>query len=217
MKTLVITGVSRGIGRATTELFLKEGWRVIGLSASGNEPVKHQNLEVHKVDISVSADIERFAKKLLDSSVKIDVLINNAGINIDNSKVISLTSLRKTLEVNLIGLIDLTERLIPAITKGGHIINLSSGLGSLTDTHDANYPAYRISKVAINMYTRTLAHRLEEERITVSSADPGWVKTDMGTEAAPKFPVEAASDLYSLATTKVEPGCFWKEGRRLEW
>jgi NAD(P)-dependent dehydrogenase (short-subunit alcohol dehydrogenase family) len=217
MKVALITGVSRGIGKATAEKFLNEGWYVIGLSASGNYPMRHENIIVRKTDLSNPVSIKRFIENIEDSKQRIDVLINNAGVSLDKSSIVLIEILKKTLEINLIGLIELTEKLIPLINNGSHIINLSSGLGSLSDATNSYAPSYRISKTAINMYTRTLASRLRDRNITVSSIDPGWVKTDMGGNGAPRDASDAAEDIFELATSKVESGYFWHQGRKKAW
>jgi NAD(P)-dependent dehydrogenase (short-subunit alcohol dehydrogenase family) len=218
MKNVLITGVSRGIGKALAEKFLKKGWSVIGASTSGASPIDHQALRVHKLDLLETNSIRAFAEKIINAASPIDVLINNAGIAIDSGNAgISTDALRKTLEVNLIGLIDLTERLLPLIPGGGHIINMSSGLASLTEGSGAFAPAYSISKVGVNMYTRALAGRLAGKGITVSSVDPGWVRTDMGGTGAPRDPSEPAEEIFKLATSKVDTGCFWHRDKKRSW
>lgn len=217
MKNVIITGASRGIGKAISEKFLNEGWKVIGISAKGNSSIQNKNFEIHKVDLSNSNDIKQFAGYMRNSKIRIDVLINNAAISADSGSAISIDTLRKTLEINLIGAIDLTEQLLPYITSNGHIINLSSGLGSLAGATNESYPAYRISKVAINMYTRTLAARLSSKHITVSSVDPGWVKTDMGGSSAPRHVAEPADEIFELAISKIESGFFWHRMKKVTW
>ena len=216
MKKVLITGASRGIGKATAEKFLSEGWFVIGTSTSGKASLKHQNLKVYKLDLSNPKSIQEFIEKI--SKEKIDVLINNAGIYLDSDTFpLKRGVLQQTLDVNLIGPIELTENLIPFINSDGHIINMSSPMGSITEISGSDSPAYRISKLAINMYTRTLATELRGKGIIVSSMDPGWVKTDMGGKNAPRDPSEPAKEMFELATSKVEPGYFWHKGKKRSW
>ena len=219
MNRVLITGVSRGIGRAVADKFLQEGWSVIGTSTSGTSPIEHSALTVHVLDMLDPKSIKKFTDRIIGSEKGINVLINNAGISVTNDgpQFIAIDSLRTILEVNLIGLIDLTERLLPLILKGGHVINMSSGLASLTESSGTYAPAYSISKVALNMYTRILAGRLEGKEVTVSSIDPGWVRTDMGGSAAPRDPSEPAEEVFSLATSKVDSGNFWHRGRTRSW
>ena len=218
MKTVVITGTSRGIGKAIARKFLDEGWKVIGTSTTGKSPLINVNLQMYALDLTRIDQILSFSATLEGTKGTIDVLINNAGISLPgDTEHFSLEVLRQTLEVNLIGLITLTEALLPVILDGGHIINMSSGLASLTEDMGTWSPAYSISKAAVNKYTKHLADVLQARRIIVSSFDPGWVRTDMGGMNAPRDPSEPAQELFQLATAKVESGFFWKGGRKRTW
>ncbi len=219
-KNVLITGVSRGIGRALAEKFLKEGFSAVGTSTSGLSDIKNRNLTVLRLDLSKPQSIKDCADNIKSLNKKFDILINNAGIALDmEDDHADIDKLRKTLEVNLIGLIDFTTKILPQINKGGHILNASSHAGSLsatTEDDDYFYPAYRISKAALNMYTRTLAIQLKD-KIIVSSFHPGWVKTDMGGMDADMTPEEAAEYIYKLAVSKVKSGQFWFKGKNFEW
>lgn len=220
MKTVVITGTTRGIGRALANKFLDEGFKVIGTSTSGETDIEDSNFEIVKLDLTNPESIVDATNQIIKKADSIDVLINNSGVNFEDWDVveIDMSVLRKTLEVNLIGLIDFTEKLIPNISDNGQIINISSRVGSLTQNHTANSadnPSYRISKTALNMYTKILGARLKG--ITVSSVHPGWVKTEMGGEDAPREPEEAAEQIYKLATTPHPTGKFWFDGKEFPW
>lgn len=227
MKIVLITGISRGIGRALAEKYLNEGWKVIGTATSGDLDLEHKNLSFYLLDLTSSESIKSCADAIARSDAKIDILHNNAGTLEDDSEThITIEKLRKTLEVNVIGTIDFTERIIPAMSTDGHIVNTSSAAGSLGDMehienshHPYQYPAYKISKAALNMYTRTLANRLKHEGsgIIVSSVHPGWVRTDMGGNEAPISPEEAADDLFKLATSPPATGQFWYKGKKYPW
>ena len=194
MKTVLITGIGRGIGKALAQKFLAEGWQVSGTSQTGSVDYSNANLKVFQLDLTSTDSIEKCAEAIASdmskSGAKVDILINDAGALFDDedTKLIA-DKLRKTLEVNLIGTADFTERIIPMINNEGHTIFMSSAAGSLIEMDDIesshfpyHYPAYKISKCALNMYMRTLAARLKHEgtNIIVSSVHPGWVKTDMG-------------------------------------
>lgn len=222
MKTILITGVGRGIGKALTQKFLQEGYFVIGTFLSGR-PDPHENLKDFSLDLSNPASIASCTTAITHFGKKIDILINCAGILADEDETtVVVDKLRETLEVNLIGTIDFTERLIPLIKKSGHIVNISSTAGSLALTgqmashFEGHYPAYKISKAALNMYTATLAKRLED-RLTVSSVHPGWVKTDMGGEDADLTPEQAADGIYQVAISKPATGGFWFAGESVPW
>src|SRR3989338_7412559 len=187
MKIVLITGIWRGIGKALANKFLAEGYEVLGATQDGTCPYSNKNLTIYKLDLTSPELIKDCAEKIGNAGKKIDILINNAGVLLDDEKTkVSVDDLRKTLEVNLIGTIDFTEHIIPLMNKDGHIVSISSQAGSLNDvenfTHShapLRYPAYKISKAALNMYARTLALRLENEQtgIVVSSVHPGWGKT----------------------------------------
>ncbi|MEQ1500389.1 MAG: SDR family NAD(P)-dependent oxidoreductase, partial [Parcubacteria group bacterium] len=113
MKILLITGASRGIGRATAQKFLDMGDFVIGTSTSGESALKHDNLVMVKLDLSKSESIKECVKNIEKLGKKIDILINNAGINVEDweETVLDVSRLRETLEVNLIGMVDFTEQI----------------------------------------------------------------------------------------------------------
>ena len=218
MKTVVITGASRGIGKATAEHFLEAGWCVLG-TATAAGGWTHERLSWIIMDLRDTRSIKAAAETILERG-PIQVLINNAGY-LDRSEkdfeeqIIDVDVLRKTLEVNVIGTIDFTERLLPAIERGGHIISLGSNMGSIGGAMSSDSPSYRISKAALSMYTRVLASRLRASDVTVSIVSPGWVKTDMGGAGASREPAEAAEDIFRLATSEVPTGRFWREGKEL--
>ncbi|MBI2674627.1 MAG: SDR family NAD(P)-dependent oxidoreductase [Candidatus Yanofskybacteria bacterium] len=226
MKTIIITGASRGIGLATAKKFLAEGWCVIGTYLNTSIPLQDDNLIAIQYDQSNSESIAKAVTQIKETSPHIDALINNAGILLDaNDKTADSVKVRKTLEVNVVGIIDLTEQLLSLFQKGSHIVNLNSGYGSISAPilDDETSAGYRISKAALNMYTRHLAFRLEPRGVIVSSLAPGWVKTDMGysgvteTEGPDRTPEQAADDIFQLVTTIKESGQFWRLGKKTEW
>ena len=223
MKTVLITGVGKGIGLALKEKFLFEGWFVFG-TYQVVKPVSDENLLSFPLDLSSPQSISKCAQAIRVTGKIISILINNAGILTDEEETTVLVAkLRETLEVNLVGTIDFTEQVISALEDNGHIINISSTAGSLeleisARSHFPNhYPAYKISKTALNMYTRTLATRMKDQDIVVSSVHPGWVKTDMGGPEADISPEEAAEYIYEFAITHPETGGFWFKSEKLPW
>lgn len=217
MRRVLITGSSRGIGLATAKKFLNEGWQVLGASTKTNDVIKHNNYKHYLLDLNNPESINICTNKILKDNSQIDVLINCAGISFepDESTKFSVLALRKDLEVNLIGTINFTEKIIPIIKASGQILAVSSMMSSLVGYTEDDYPAYRISKTALNMYIKTLAHRLKS--ITVSAFDPGWVKTDMGGSDATREPEIPANEIYALMNTKHKTGQFWFEGKIRSW
>ncbi len=224
VKTILITGVDKGIGRALARKFLDEKYIVIGTYLSDQPDFSDKYFSCYPLDLSSSASIVSCIKEIDKAKHRFDVQINNAGALFDEEETeVVISKLRQTLEVNLIGTIDFTERMLSHINPGGHIINISSTAGSLelagtgASHYPYHYPSYKISKAALNMYTRTLAPRLEKKDIVVSSVHPGWVKTDMGGTEAELTPEEAAELIFEFASTHPETGRFWHAGEPVPW
>ena len=131
MKTIVITGASRGIGLATATKFLEEGWRVIGTYNKTRIPIENTNCISIQLNQGDTTNIKHAVEEIKQKAHQIDVLINNAGITLDwVEPQINLEKIRKTFEVNLFGVIDLTEQLLPKILASSHIINIDSSYGA---------------------------------------------------------------------------------------
>ncbi len=215
MKTIIVTGCSRGIGEAIAAHLAAAGHQVIGTSTDGKATLKY--VKVFPLDLSNPISIKKFHQSV--SNQRIDVLINCAAILLEkwNNPQINMDQLKQTFDVNVFGLIELTEKLIPQINKGGHIINFSSGWGAICNNNvDEFAPHYKLSKAAVNMYTLLLARRLEGS-ITVSAIDPGWVRTDMGGKNASRKPEEVVPEILRLIEKDVPSGRFWKNNRERSW
>lgn len=197
MKTGIITGCSRGIGFAITNLLTENlNYKIIGTSTSGTSPITKSNFETYQLNLSKSDSIDNFIKKI--ENTKIDFLINNAGILLENwnDASINIEQLKQTFNVNLFGTIEITEKLIPNFKKDGQIVNITSDWGSFSEKNfDEFQPHYKMSKAALNMYTKLLAKRLEKQQIIVSALDPGWTQTDMGGNEASRKPNDVATDV----------------------
>jgi len=225
MKTVVITGASRGIGLATAKKFLAEDWQVIGTYLDKSVPIEDSNFISIQYDQSNPESIARVANQIISLAPRLDALVNNAGILIDaNNDFVDPIKLRKTLEVNIIGVVDFTERLLPLLGENSHIVNMASGHGQLSRPVDDEFATgYRISKAALNMYTHHLAFRLKSRSVVVSSIAPGWIQTDMGYSIASEIqkpnrtPEQAADDIFQLVTTVKESGHFWEYGKKIGW
>lgn len=154
----------------------------------------------------------------------VDILVNNAGIAIDGSEhrasTPDLTKVQRTLETNLFGAWRCAEAAIPIMRARGYgrIVNLSSTMASLELTVTPSSPAYRVSKVGLNMLTRVLAAEVERDGILVNAASPGYTRTDMSPDA--ERPVEAGADTpVWLATLSDDgpTGGFFYDREPLAW
>ncbi|MCR4327951.1 MAG: SDR family NAD(P)-dependent oxidoreductase [Patescibacteria group bacterium] len=220
MKTVLITGGSRGIGKALVQRFLSEGYFVIGTSTKGVTDITHENLLVVQLDLMSPESIRNCADKILNIKKTVDILINNAAAlwteRVGDTMELQVDILRKTLEVDLIGVIDFTLRIVPIMSQGGHIINISSRQGSLHYVHEMKNPSYQISKAGLNMFTKVLSCQLKDT-ITVSSVHPGAVLSGLAAADANMLPEESANYIYDLAISKSKTGQFWFKGEPFPW
>lgn len=220
MKTVLITGIGRGIGKALAQKFLSEGYFVIGTSTNGTSLISNENLITVPLDLANSENIKNCVEKILNLKKPIDILINNAGVILSEKEndrdTINMDTLRKVLEINLIGTIDFTLQIVPIINKGGHIVNISSRQGSLNYVFEIKHPTYQISKAGLNMFTRVLSFQLKD-KIIVSSVHPGAVLTRLAASDANMKPEEAAGYIYQTAISNPKTGQFWFKGESFPW
>ena len=238
----LVTGANKGIGFEIARVLADQGMQVILGSRNlerGKQAVsdlKDQGLDVDllEIDVSKSESISSAVKTLVETYDRLDVLINNAGIlhrdeGLGSSTVLGVpgTILKETFETNFFGLIDLTQQLVPMLKKSsnGRIVNVSSILGSLEKAleREAQGPsgtpfAYNASKAAVNAFTIHLAGALRQYGISVNSAHPGWVRTDMGSQQAPLSIEEGARTIVDLALDKSgSTSKFIHLGEELPW
>lgn len=210
---------------ATAKLFLTRGWKVVGTFNDNPIPLDNHLLITVQLDLSTTESIRAAVEGIKASVSSVDVLINNAAVvDGDHDDRVLLARIRRAFEVNLFGLIDFTESILPLLRAGSHIINLDSNYGSFSCPIDNELEVgYRLSKAALNMYSRILAFRLRDRGIIVSSLDPGWCNTDMGwavaSETGKPFrePEDAANEIVQLVTTVKESGHFWRFGNVRDW
>ena len=220
-KSIIVIGASRGIGLALSKQLLNMGNSVIGTSRKGaiNE-IQEKDFKVYKLDLTNPKSIHQFSESIEKSNQKIDLLINNAGIGPDlNRSLPDSTTFDSTFDVNVKGIVFLTEQLIKSIKKGGRILNVSSKMGSIDNCQSFDSVAYRMSKSALNMYTKILSNRLPE--IKVAAIHPGWVKTTIVNEErnGRLTPKESAEKIIDYLENRFEDGDFWdaESDGKIEW
>ena len=231
-KTAVITGAGRGIGKAIATAFAHAGACsivVVRDRTAGENLVRELQDHGLKADFAVAdvtdaAQISMLVLDIIQRYPVIDVLVNNAGIFLDDDRAMRPSQidplvLQRTLDVNLFGPIRICNAFAPHIPQGGRIINVSSTMGQFAGEADGYGPAYSISKAALNMYTQLLAADLRERSIMVDSFHPGWVKTDMGGPKASVEPQEAARTALFLASRPLsdQTGLFWRDCEVIDW
>jgi NAD(P)-dependent dehydrogenase (short-subunit alcohol dehydrogenase family) len=221
-KRVLITGASRGIGFALTKLFLEKGYEVIGTCRNGKiDNLSHPNLDVIELDLSHSSSIREVAE-ILKKKSKIDILINNAGIGPDfDLDLPTEESFKQTFDVNVTGTVLFTESLIEIINQGGSIVNISSEMGSIENCKRFDSVAYRMSKSALNMYTKILSNRLKAS-LRVVSIHPGLVRTSIAESNIDNGrlpPEESAIKLFEYIISDFETCTFWdvESQSKLDW
>ena len=211
MSTILITGTSQGIGHALTRLLLINGYSVIGTNTTGIDNINENNYKSFALDLSNLDSIDAFEKKLRIENIKIDILINNAGIGPDlDFDLPEETSFKKTFDVNVTGTTFFTEQMLQYLNIGGKIVNISSKMGSVDVCEKSDSVAYRMSKAALNMYTKILSNRLEGKQF-VASVHPGWVRTNISKSNinGRLSPEESAQKIFEFITSDFKTGTFW--------
>ena len=210
-KTILITGTSQGIGHAFTKLLLINGYRVIGTNTTGIDNINENNYKSFALDLSNLDSIAAFEKNFQLDNIKIDILINNAGIGPDlDFDLPEETSFKKTFDVNVTGTTFFTEQMLQYLNVGGKIVNISSKMGSVDVCEKSDSVAYRMSKAALNMYTKILSNRLEGKQL-VASVHPGWVRTNIAKSNVNGrlSPEESAQKIFQFITSDFKTGIFW--------
>lgn len=221
-KTAIVTGASKGIGRALSEALLGQDFEVIGTSRSGAVPIEHKQFRAMKLDLTNQESIKDFTDSLKALDQPIDLLINNAGVGPDlRNPLPDEISFEQTFNVNVKGTVLLTESIIEMVKKGGMIINVSSKMGSVSNCVRSNAVAYRMSKSALNMYTKILSNRYNGI-YKIASIHPGWVKTTIAPDNiknATLTPEESAAKMMDFILSEFKHGVYWdvESNRELEW
>ncbi len=182
----IVTGGSRGIGRAIVEILAASGMEVIFTyrdnTAAANEVVSAnpgKKISAEKVDVRDSAACAAFVEKIADRAGKIDLLVNNAGVVRDNLlAMLADDDVKAVLDTNVTGTFNMTRAVAPFMIskRRGKIINISSVSGEKGGRGQTNYAA---SKGAINAFTKSLAVELAPRNITVNAVAPGVIETEM--------------------------------------
>lgn len=230
-KIAVVTGALKGLGQETAKELLLKGYKVI---IAGRDEKRGQVVESEmkafgdvtflKLDVSNTVSIDVFVSAVLDGFGTIDVLVNNAGIFPDREAKLTSAELSREMisafGTNAVGPFLLIEKFLPVMQKKGHgrIVNVSSGMGQLSHMGTGS-PAYRMSKVALNGVTKYFLASTRNSDVLINSVCPGWVKTDMGGEKAPRTPAEGAAGIVWAATLpKGGPnGGFFRDSEPLEF
>lgn len=203
-RVALVTGANRGLGEAVAHALAKAGATVAvgSRELAGGEVVARAiggRAFAVGLDVADDASCRRAVAEVLERAGGLGVLVNNAGIVLDDgvsTEQLPLDHFDQTVRVNLRGPLLLTQLALPSMRRAGwgRIVNVSTGLSRLVDGMDGGWPAYRMSKVALNALTRNLSAELPAS-IKVNAVDPGWVKTRMGGPNATREIAEGADTI----------------------
>jgi NAD(P)-dependent dehydrogenase (short-subunit alcohol dehydrogenase family) len=238
-KVALVTGANKGIGFEVARQLAEQGMTVLlgarnverGEEAAAKLRDENFDAQFIRLDIGDAATHQSAAQFIEEKFGKLDVLVNNAGIALDAGEKPSEVSqdlLRQTFDTNFFGAIAVTQAFLPLIKKSdaGRIVNVSSGLGSLTQNSDPNWEffqvkplAYNASKTALNAFTVILAHELKDTDIKVNSADPGFTATDLNGHQGYKTVEQGASIITDLAVLSDDgaTGSYFDDRGVLPW
>ncbi|PTY35985.1 hypothetical protein BGP77_01280 [Saccharospirillum sp. MSK14-1] len=236
-KVFLVTGGNKGIGNAIVRQLASAG-HTLYLGARNVEAGQQAAAELQSVgdvrfvhlDLNDTQSQLTAVEHIKADTGYLDGLINNAGIITDYSTAATVTveNLSTTFTTNLFSTIAVTQQMLPLLRAGEHkaIVNLSTGLGSITQHGDPSWPfhstvpmAYNASKAALNMFTVLLAKELRAEGFRVNSVSPGWIATDLGGQDAPGTAEEGAQIAVETALKGADgpTGLFLTSGGVIPW
>ena len=221
MGTYLVTGTNRGIGYEYCRQLQARGDQVIAVCRSASEELKQLGVRVEEgIDITSDASVASLRDRLGDTAI--DVLINNAGIlKRVTLEDLDFESIREQFEVNALGPLRVTHALLPLLKAGSKIALMTSRMGSIGDNTSGSYYGYRMSKVALSMAGKSLAHDLKGRGIAVAILHPGLVQTRMtGFTSSGITPEESVKGLLKRINelTLDNTGTFWHaNGEVLPW
>jgi len=228
----LVTGANRGIGFAIAAQLADKGYKVVvtsrdvgkGQAARRVLAAQGHAADYHQLEVTDRASIRVLAAYLDRTYGGLDVLVNNAGVMLDpkGSRALDVKTdvLHATFDVNVHGPVVLCQALVPMMLRRryGRVVNVSSGMGQLAEMGSGS-PAYRLSKAALNAYTRTLAADVSGTGVLVNAMCPGWCRTDMGGSGATRTAAEGADTATWLAMLSDDGpnGGFFRDRQPIPW
>ena len=234
-RVALVTGANRGIGLAIVRglarigLVAVIGSRTLSRGEAAAASCQSEGLitPVVALEVTDEASVRAAVAQVMGQFGRIDVLVNNAAILLDgpgspvsNVRSVPADMVRSTYETNVIGPLRMIQAALPIMRDQGYgrIVNLSSRAGQL-EGMGAEYPAYRMSKAALNALTRTTAAELGLGPIKINAMCPGWVRSDMGGPGAPRSVEQGAQTAVWLATLPGDgpSGGFFADNQPIAW
>ena len=232
MRTVLIAGASRGLGRCFVRKYLEDGWRVLaGVRRKGSlgelKERYPESLYELAMDVSDTGSVQEAALEAKNITDEIELVINNAGIHSASSfeelEKTDLDDCAAVYDVNAVGPLRVVKAFLPLLQKNGRglIANISSESGSIGEARREKEFDYGMSKAALNMATKLIDNYLNTRGIRVIAVHPGWMRTDMGGQDAELDPFETAvrlAELFERFDRRDRSLIFMdNEGRRFPW
>jgi len=210
-KTALITGCSRGIGLGLVKEYVTRGYKVLATCRQPENAIalkefleKSGQKSAISLDVTSAASIEACCESISKENQKIDLLINNAGISNkehpdDLASGTDATEFDHIMHTNVTSCLSMTQKFLPLLRQGESpmVINISSGLGSLTQSPRYTTTSYQCSKAALNMLTKCFADDVKD--VVFVAMHPGWVQTDMGSSKGRNAPVTIVDSAKGIA------------------
>lgn len=230
-KIALVTGANKGIGFEICRQLGREGVHIIltsrdmGKGRAATEKLVGEGIDVHyhPLDVTHPESIGSIRGYIQSEFKRLDILVNNAGVYIDDRHSLLKMDYQiylKTMRTNADGPLLLTQAFIPLMREHnyGRIVNVSSGIGELSDL-SSSWPAYRLSKIMLNLQTRIIAQELQGTNILINAMCPGWVRTDMGGSAAPRSVEKGAETAVWLALLPDDgpQGGYFRDRKAIAW
>ncbi len=232
----VVTVANRGLGLETCRQLAQQGIKVVltcrtedkGRAAAEQLQQAGLDVDFHALDVTDADSVKVLADFIGHEYGQLDILVNCAGIfsdpkdsadpGSDSIFQADIETIRASLETNTYGALRVCQLLIPLMNGQGNVVNVSSGMGQLSDMNGC-CPAYRLSKTALNAITRIFADELKDTKIKINSVCPGWVRTDMGGSDADLPVAEGAAGIVWAALLPEEgpSGGFFRDGQPISW
>ena len=239
-RVALVTGANKGIGLAVAAQLAGLGWTVLlgardeskGREAAETLRTRGGDVRYQAIDITNAESVGRAAADIEGTFGRLDALVNNAGVKLEwhpsPPSACSMDIIRQTYETNVFGTMNVILAMLPLIrrSKAGRIVNVSSGLGSITLAKTLGTPfnekpmlSYSTSKAAINSMTVQFANELRDTAIKVNAVDPGYTRTEMTFNDGSRTPEQAARPVVRLATLPDDgpSGGFFNEAGVVPW
>jgi NAD(P)-dependent dehydrogenase (short-subunit alcohol dehydrogenase family) len=222
-RVALVTGANRGIGaEIATQLARDHGFVVVAGARDPAQVEAADNVLPVELDVTDAQSVGAAIAGIESGPGSLDVLVNNAGIHggTTGAAEYDLELAHQIFETNVFGPWRLIQAALPLLrqSKAPRIVNVSSGAGQITEMGGGS-AAYRLSKAALNALTRNLAADEQDSPLLVNAMSPGWVRSDMGGESAPRSLAEGADTAVWLATLPDDgpSGGFFRDREPFAW